>query len=70
MALLGAAAVSGVLALVLVGLPLLMMVALGGIPLAWVERHRLRLIDRDPAVRSASGADRAGTVGLAVHPAA
>ncbi|MFE9409790.1 sensor histidine kinase [Streptomyces sp. NPDC006704] len=47
-ALLAAAAVCGVLALVLVGLPLLMMVALSGIPLAWVERHRLRLIDRDP----------------------
>ncbi|MEU5098667.1 sensor domain-containing protein [Streptomyces sp. NPDC020996] len=43
-----AAAVCGALALVLVGLPLLVMVALGGIPVAWVERRRLRLIARDP----------------------
>ncbi|MGV9321381.1 sensor histidine kinase [Streptomyces sp. NPDC003660] len=44
------AAVCGALAVVLVGLPLLVVVALSGIPVAWVERHRLRLIDRDPAV--------------------
>ncbi|PWI08963.1 sensor histidine kinase [Streptomyces sp. NWU339] len=43
------AAVCGALALVLVGLPLLVVVALSGIPVAWVERRRLRLIDRDPA---------------------
>ncbi len=43
-----AAAVCGVLTLVLVGLPLLVVVALGGIPVAWVERLRLRLIARDP----------------------
>ncbi|MFE6460531.1 sensor domain-containing protein [Streptomyces cinereoruber] len=43
-----AVAVCGVLVVVLVGLPLLVLVALGGIPVAWVERRRLRLIDRDP----------------------
>ncbi|MFI1486373.1 sensor histidine kinase [Streptomyces sp. NPDC020747] len=42
------AAVGGALAIVLVGLPLLVLVALSGIPVAWVDRHRLRLIDRDP----------------------
>ncbi|MFF1807867.1 sensor histidine kinase [Streptomyces sp. NPDC058251] len=42
------AVVGGVLAIVLVGLPLLVVVALAGIPVAWAERHRLRLIDRDP----------------------
>jgi signal transduction histidine kinase len=42
------AAVCGALAIVLVGLPLLVVVALSGIPVAWVERRRLRLIDRDP----------------------
>ncbi|MEU2426302.1 sensor domain-containing protein [Streptomyces sp. NPDC007851] len=46
--LLGAVAVSGALAIVLVGLPLLLVVALAGIPVAWAERHRLGLIDRDP----------------------
>lgn len=42
------AAVGGALAIVLVGLPLLVLVALSGIPVTWVDRHRLRLIDRDP----------------------
>ncbi|MFI5820414.1 sensor histidine kinase [Streptomyces rishiriensis] len=42
------AAVCGALAVVLVGLPLLVAVALSGIPVAWVERCRLRLIDRNP----------------------
>ncbi|MGW2783662.1 sensor histidine kinase [Streptomyces populi] len=42
------AAVCGVLAVVLVGLPLFVVVALGGIPVAWAERHRLRLVDRTP----------------------
>ncbi|MCX4454155.1 sensor domain-containing protein [Streptomyces sp. NBC_01340] len=42
-------AAGGILALVLVGLPLLVLAALSGIPVTWVERHRLRLIDRDPA---------------------
>ncbi|WP_185009676.1 sensor histidine kinase [Streptomyces sp. AK010] len=42
------AAVCGALAIVLVGLPLLVVVALSGIPVAWVERRRLRLIDRNP----------------------
>lgn len=39
--------VCGALAIVVVGLPLLVVVALSGIPVAWVERRRLRLIDRD-----------------------
>ncbi|WP_063733381.1 sensor histidine kinase [Streptomyces sp. RTd22] len=43
------AVAGGILAVVLVGLPLLLLAALAGIPVAWVERHRLRLIDRDPA---------------------
>lgn len=43
------AAAGGILAVVLVGLPLLLLAALAGIPVAWVERRRLRLIDRDPA---------------------
>ncbi|MFE2459710.1 sensor histidine kinase [Streptomyces sp. NPDC059402] len=44
-----AVAVGGVLAAVLVGLPLLVLTALVGIPVARMERHRLRLIDRAPA---------------------
>ncbi|MEV8122760.1 sensor domain-containing protein [Streptomyces sp. NPDC085944] len=44
-----AVAVGGVLAVVLVGLPLLVLTALAGIPVARLERHRLRLIDRAPA---------------------
>ncbi|WP_413105804.1 sensor histidine kinase [Streptomyces sp. Inha503] len=44
------AAAGAVLALVLVGIPLLVLAALTGIPVAWVERHRMRLIDADPAV--------------------
>ncbi|MER6106861.1 sensor histidine kinase [Streptomyces hirsutus] len=44
-----AAAAGGVLAVVVVGLPLLVLTALAGIPVARVERHRLRLVDRDPA---------------------
>ncbi|MFI8832955.1 sensor histidine kinase [Streptomyces afghaniensis] len=43
------AAVGGVFALVLVGLPLLLCTVLAGIPVAAVERHRLRLIDPEPA---------------------
>ncbi|MFD5493091.1 sensor domain-containing protein [Streptomyces sp. NPDC127091] len=44
-----AAAAGGVLAVVVVGLPLLVLTALAGIPVAQVERRRLRLVDRDPA---------------------
>ncbi len=44
-----AAAAGGVLAVGVVGLPLLVLTALAGIPVAQVERHRLRLVDRDPA---------------------
>lgn len=43
------AAAGAVLAVVLVGIPLLVLAALAGIPVAWVERHRMRLIDADPA---------------------
>jgi signal transduction histidine kinase len=43
------AVVGGVFALALVGLPLLLCTALAGIPVAAVERHRLRLVDPDPA---------------------
>ncbi|MFI0815874.1 sensor histidine kinase [Streptomyces sp. NPDC021098] len=43
------AVAGGVLAVVLVGLPLLVLAALAGIPVAWAERRRLCLIDRDPA---------------------
>lgn len=39
--------VCGALAIVVVGLPLLVVVALSGIPVASVERRRLRLIDRN-----------------------
>ncbi|WP_041821851.1 sensor histidine kinase [Streptomyces davaonensis] len=42
-------AVGGVLAIVLVGLPLLACAALAGLPVAAVERRRLRLIDARPA---------------------
>jgi signal transduction histidine kinase len=42
------AVVGGVLAIVLVGLPLLVVTALAGLPVAWVERRRLRLVDLDP----------------------
>ncbi|MFD6278217.1 sensor histidine kinase [Streptomyces sp. NPDC060209] len=42
------AVVGGALALVLIGLPLLLMLALIGIPVAAVERRRLRLIDPVP----------------------
>lgn len=44
-----AAVAGGLLAVVLVGLPLLLLTALAGLPVAWAERHRLRLVDRDPA---------------------
>ncbi|CAM5676370.1 histidine kinase OS=Streptomyces tendae OX=1932 GN=GUR47_17335 PE=4 SV=1 [Streptomyces tendae] len=37
---------AGALAVVLVGLPLLVLTALVGIPVARMERHRLRLVDR------------------------
>ncbi|MGX1560643.1 sensor histidine kinase [Streptomyces sp. NPDC055506] len=43
------AAAGGVLALALVGLPLLLCTVLAGIPVAALERLRLRLVDPDPA---------------------
>ncbi|NEW69834.1 sensor histidine kinase [Streptomyces rhizosphaericus] len=43
------AAAGAVLSVVLVGIPLLVLAALAGIPVAWVERHRMRLIDAEPA---------------------
>ncbi|KOV74936.1 histidine kinase [Streptomyces sp. AS58] len=45
-----AAAVGGLLAIVLVGVPLLVLTALAGIPLARLERLRLRLVDLEPAL--------------------
>ncbi|MFE2037862.1 sensor histidine kinase [Streptomyces scopuliridis] len=42
-------AVGGVLSLVLIGLPLLALAALGGLPVARLERLRTRLIDERPA---------------------
>ncbi|MFJ6657423.1 sensor histidine kinase [Streptomyces sp. NPDC091377] len=47
--LVAAVAAGGVLALVLVGLPLLVLTAFAGLPVARLERYRLRLMDRDPA---------------------
>ncbi|WP_328753322.1 sensor domain-containing protein [Streptomyces sp. NBC_00285] len=43
------AVVGGALAVVLVGIPLLVVLALTGLPVAWVERRRLALVDLDPA---------------------
>ncbi|MEU1000843.1 sensor histidine kinase [Streptomyces tibetensis] len=43
------AVVGGVLALALVGLPLLLGTALAGVPVAALERYRLRLVDAEPA---------------------
>ncbi|MDW4905656.1 sensor domain-containing protein [Streptomyces sp. ADMS] len=43
------AVAGGVLAVVLVGLPLLVALALAGLPVARVERLRLRLVDPEPA---------------------
>jgi DNA-binding NarL/FixJ family response regulator/signal transduction histidine kinase len=53
--LLVAVVAGGVLAVVLVGLPVLLLTVLAGLPVARLERHRLRLVDRerayDPHVR-------------------
>ncbi|CAL9509469.1 sensor histidine kinase [Streptomyces sp. NPDC057838] len=43
------AVAGGVLALALVGIPLLLATALAGLPVAAVERWRLRLVDAEPA---------------------
>ncbi|WP_189229364.1 sensor histidine kinase [Streptomyces flaveolus] len=43
------AVLGAVLSLVLVGLPLLLLTALAGLPVARVERRRLRLVDAGPA---------------------
>jgi signal transduction histidine kinase len=42
------AVAGGVLTVVLVGLPLLAGLALAGIPVAWAERARMRLVDAEP----------------------
>ncbi|MFG2721995.1 sensor histidine kinase [Streptomyces sp. NPDC048416] len=55
------AVLGGVLAVVGVGLPLLVATALAGIPVAALERRRLRLIDRKPA---ADQHEPPGDVGL------
>ena len=61
--LVAAVTAGGVLAVVLVGLPLLLLTALAGLPVAWLERHRLRLVDRerwyDPHVRPSAPGLRA-----------
>ncbi|MEW2300168.1 sensor histidine kinase [Streptomyces sp. NPDC006655] len=61
--LVGAVTAGGVLAVVFVGLPLLLLTALAGLPVAWLERHRLRLVDRervyDPHVPPAAAGLRA-----------
>ncbi|MGC3003265.1 sensor histidine kinase [Streptomyces sp. G35A] len=44
-----AVAVGGVLSVVLVGVPLLAGTVFAGLPVAWAERRRLRLVDLDPA---------------------
>ncbi|MER7193076.1 sensor histidine kinase [Streptomyces flaveolus] len=54
-----AAVLGTVLSLVLVGLPLLLLTALAGLPVARVERRRLRLVDAEPAPDPhRTGADR------------
>jgi len=50
-ALVSLAVAGGVLTVVLVGLPLLVGLALAGIPVAWAERWRLRLVDAEPVPR-------------------
>ncbi|GAA3831269.1 sensor histidine kinase [Streptomyces phyllanthi] len=51
----------GVLVIFLVGVPVLAVTALVGVPVASVERRRLRVVDRDPAV---SGHGESGGWGL------
>ena len=54
-------AVAGsVLIVVVVGLPLLLVLVLTGVPLASVERHRLRLIDSEPLADPHREPDRTG----------
>ncbi|MGC9381575.1 sensor histidine kinase [Streptomyces sp. MH13] len=55
-----AVAAGGLLAVVVVGLPLLVLTALAGIPVAHLERHRLRLVDRDPVPGRHRPPDAAG----------
>ncbi|MGW1816329.1 sensor histidine kinase [Streptomyces sp. NPDC002125] len=54
------ATVGGALTLVLVGLPLLLTLALIGVPVAAVERRRLRLIDPEPLGDPHRAPERAG----------
>ncbi|MFC8141632.1 sensor histidine kinase [Streptomyces paradoxus] len=49
-----------VLTVVVVGLPLLLVLVLTGVPLASVERHRLRLIDSEPLADPHREPDRTG----------
>ncbi|MBK3570552.1 sensor histidine kinase [Streptomyces sp. MBT62] len=53
----------GVLAVVLVGIPLLVLTALAGIPVAVAERYRLRLVDREPVPGPHRMPDRPGLRG-------
>ncbi|MFC3983791.1 sensor histidine kinase [Streptosporangium jomthongense] len=51
-----------VLAAVLIGVPLLLVLVLGGIPVAALERRRLRIIDPDPAPTPHRAAESSGVV--------
>ncbi|SEG28456.1 Signal transduction histidine kinase [Actinacidiphila yanglinensis] len=59
-----ATGIAGGLSLVVVGLPLLALLGLAGLPVAAVERWRLRLIDTDPAPGGHRMPDRPGLVAL------
>ncbi|MET9495881.1 sensor domain-containing protein [Streptomyces sp. NPDC006552] len=54
------AVAGGVLAVVVVGLPLLLVLVLTGVPLAALERRRLRLIDSEPLADPHREPDRTG----------
>ncbi|MFD0889791.1 sensor histidine kinase, partial [Streptosporangium algeriense] len=51
-----------VLAAVLIGMPLLLVLSLGGIPVAALERRRLRIIDPDPAPTPHRARERPGVI--------
>ncbi|MFG2114337.1 sensor histidine kinase [Streptomyces sp. NPDC048718] len=54
------AVVGGALSLIVIGLPLLLVLVLTGIPLASLERRRLRLIDPEPIADPHRDPDRTG----------
>ncbi|WP_442810307.1 sensor domain-containing protein, partial [Streptomyces sp. W16] len=53
----------GLLAVVLVGIPLLVLTALAGIPVAVAERYRLRIVDQEPVPGPHRVPDRPGLRG-------